>query len=112
GKNLYFFNGKKRGIVNFLNILKHAKLFIGPNSGATHMAAALGIDMIGVYAPIKSQSSLRWRAKGKSVVKTITPNVVCGESLKCAGLECPYYDCMAKIEEDRIIEIAKEILNK
>ncbi|MFG1494938.1 glycosyltransferase family 9 protein [Halobacteriovorax sp. GFR7] len=111
-QNIYYFNGKKRGIVNFLNILKHATLFIGPNSGATHMAAALGVALIGIYSPIKSHSSLRWKPKGETEIKTVTPNVVCGESDKCAGMDCPYYDCMAKIEEDRVIEIAKSILNK
>lgn len=110
--NIYYFNGKKRGIVNFLNILKHAKLFVGPNCGATHMAAALNVDLIGIYSPIKSESSLRWRPKGNASINTITPNVVCGEDTKCSGIECPYFDCMAKIEEDRIIEVAKSILNK
>lgn len=111
-KNIFYFNGKKRGIVNFLNILKHAKLFIGPSSGAIQMAAALEVALIAIFSPIKSQSSLRWGAKGKGFIKNITPNVVCGEPDSCLGIECPYYDCMAKLEEDRVIELAKTILNK
>lgn len=51
-------------------------------------------------------------AKGKGLIKNITPNVVCGEPDTCLGIECPYYDCMAKLEEDRVIELAKTILNK
>lgn len=111
-KNIFYFDGKKGGIVNFLNILKHAKLFIGPSSGAIQMAAALEVALIAIFSPIKSQSSLRWGAKGRGFIKNITPNVVCGEPETCLGIECPYYDCMAKLEEDRVIEIAKSVLNK
>ncbi len=109
-KNVYFFDGSKKGLLNYMNVIKEAKLFIGPSTGTTHIAASLEVPVVSIFSPIKAQSALRWGPKGKGQIFTVTPNVVCGETLKCAGQTCPYYECMSKIEVDDLLVHIKKIL--
>ncbi|MBL6990811.1 MAG: glycosyltransferase family 9 protein [Bacteriovoracaceae bacterium] len=104
----YFFNGALKGLRNYMCVLKKATLFVGPSTGNTHMASTLGVDVVGIYSPIKVQSALRWGPYNPNAkkVKVVVPDVVCGESFYCAGESCPYYECMPKIEvEDVILQI-------
>lgn len=41
-------------------LLKMAKLFIGNSTGPIHIAAAVGTFCIGLYSPVKVESSVRW----------------------------------------------------
>jgi heptosyltransferase-3 len=106
---IYYFNGQEDGLRHYLAVLSKAMVFIGPSTGNTHMAAALGIPVVGIFSPIKNQSALRFgpltlkNAKSKILV----PDVICGEVKKCALKECPYYECMGKIEVE---DVAKQIL--
>lgn len=110
-KNITFLNGAEKGILHYTQILKGAKLFIGPSTGTSHMANALGIAQIALFSPIRVQSSHRWGPYLRSEeVKVIVPDVVCGESIACAGSSCPYYECMAKIEVDEVFQAATQLL--
>lgn len=57
---LTYFDGSKKGLVHYLNILSQASLFIGPSTGTTHLANLLGIKQIALYSPLKVQSAKRW----------------------------------------------------
>lgn len=111
-KCVYFFDGSKKGLLNYMTILKDAKFFMGPSTGTTHIAATLGVPVVSIYSPIKAQSALRWGPKGSGEIHVIAPNVVCGETLSCAKEDCPYYECMSKIEVDEVLKNIKLILEK
>ena len=84
-------------------MLANASTFVGGSTGPTH--EALGIDLMTVYSPIRTQSAYRWRpvnAGGSQQI--ITPDVVCGEDRFCAGQSCPYYECMGKIEVKDVLD--------
>ncbi|OIQ17774.1 MAG: hypothetical protein BM556_10105 [Bacteriovorax sp. MedPE-SWde] len=110
--SVFLFNGAKKGLAHYLTILKTAKLFVGPSTGTTHLAATLNVPVLGIYSPIKAQSALRWAPRGEGQIEIVTPDVVCGESLKCAGDTCPYFECMSKIEVDDILKKIRPILEK
>ncbi|MDD0852384.1 glycosyltransferase family 9 protein [Halobacteriovorax sp. GB3] len=109
---VYFFDGSKRGLRHYMAVLSTAKLFLGPSTGTTHIANILGVKTVGIYSPIKVQSSMRWRPffNSRDSLRVVTPDVVCGEQFKCAGESCPYFECMAKIEVDDIIKQINELL--
>lgn len=112
-KRIYYFNEQKLGLRYFMAILNRASAFIGPSSGQTHIAAVLGIPVVSIYSPIKIQSSLRWGplAKNKEKVKVLVPDVICGEVKNCALRECPYYECMDKIEVEDVFKQALAIMD-
>jgi ADP-heptose:LPS heptosyltransferase len=106
-KQIYYFNGQKEGLRHYMSVLTKASVFVGPSTGTTHIAAVLGVPVISIYSPIKIQSSLRWGPlpKNKDKLKVLVPDVICGEVKKCALRDCPYYECMGKIEvEDVLIQ--------
>lgn len=109
-----FFNGAEKGLVFYKNFLASAKLFIGPSTGTTHIANAVGTPVVAIYSPIKVQSPMRWKPFNRSSDKlsVVVPDVVCGEQFSCAGESCPYYECMAKIEVIEVIEQAEKLLRQ
>ena len=109
---IYFFNGQIKGLRHLLCVLSKAKLFIGPSTGMTHAAAILGIPVVAIFSPIKSQSAQRWSplAPQPQKLRISVPDVICGEVLKCVERACPYYECMGKIEVDEIVKNATAVL--
>jgi heptosyltransferase-3 len=110
---IYYFNGIKHGLRHYMSILSQAALFIGPSTGTTHIASVLGVPVVGLYSPIKIQSALRWGPMSKNPEKTkiLVPDVICGEVKKCAERECPYYECMGKIEVEDVVKQAISIMD-
>ncbi len=111
-KRVYYFNGMKHGLRHYMAVLSQSSLFIGPSTGTTHIAAVLGVPVVGVYSPIKIQSALRWGPLSKNSDKTrlLVPDVICGEVKKCAERACPYYECMGKIEVEDVVKQAISIM--
>lgn len=111
-KRIYYFNGQKEGLRHYMSILSRASVFIGPSTGTTHIAAVLGVPVAAIYSPLKVQSSLRWGPlpKNKDKVKTLVPDVICGEIKKCALRDCPYYECMGKIEVEDVLKQAVSVM--
>lgn len=112
-KRIYLFNGVKLGLRHYMSVLSKASLFVGPSTGTTHIASVLGVPVVTLYSPIKVQSALRWGPLPKSPekMKVLVPDVICGETKKCAERECPYYECMGKIEVDDVLKQAIAIMD-
>ena len=111
-RNVLFFDGSIDGLESYMNILSKAKAFLGPSTGTTHLAAVLNIPLVGIYSPIKAQSSIRWSPIGEGHIDVVNPDVVCGEEIKCAKEACPYYPCMDKIEVEDIYNKLVRLLEK
>jgi ADP-heptose:LPS heptosyltransferase len=112
-KRIYYFNGQKYGLRNYMSVLQKASLFVGPSTGTTHIAAVLGVPVVSLYSPIKVQSVLRWGplSKNQEKLKSLVPDVICGEITTCALKACPYYECMGKIEVEDVINQAISIMD-
>ena len=109
---IYYFNGIKNGLRQYMSVLSQAALFVGPSTGTTHIASVLGVPVVGLYSPIKIQSALRWGpiSKNPDRTKILVPDVICGEIKKCAERACPYYECMGKIEVEDVVKQAIAIM--
>lgn len=109
---IYYFNGIKNGLRQYMSVLSQATLFVGPSTGTTHIASVLGVPVVGLYSPIKVQSALRWGpvSKNPDRTKILVPDVICGEIKKCAERACPYYECMGKIEVEDVVKQAIAIM--
>lgn len=85
------------------------RLFIGPSTGPTHVANAVGTKVISFYPPIQVQSVTRWQpylAEGK----IFSPQVECGQKYKCLGERCPYFYCMDLISPEEVFHEAMKYL--
>ena len=110
---VYYFDGSIKGLGHYMRILSLAAAFVGPSTGTLHIANTLNIKSVGIYSPIKVQSTLRWGPFDRDLSKTrlVIPDVVCGEQFKCSGASCPYYECMSKIEVQDIMNELISLLN-
>ncbi len=108
----FFYNGQKEGLRTTLSLFSHASLLVAPSTGPTHMANAIGTNVVAIFSPIKIQSTARWGPAYnlKNKVRAVVPDVICGEALKCAGESCNYFECMHKIEVEEIIQKSLELL--
>lgn len=110
-QELLFLNGQEIGLSTYAALLSRAKIFLGPSTGTTHLANLLNVPIVSIYSPIKAQSARRWGPFYRSEnVRPLVPEVVCGENYRCAQEECPYYECMEKIDVSKVLMQVNEIL--
>ncbi len=109
-----FVDGNKVGLDVVLRLIKKAKLYIGPSSTPIHFANALDTPILGIYSPIKNQSTMRWGPfyRDNKNVKIVVPEVVCGEFYECAKTKCPYYSCMSKIEVETVMNESLKLMGQ
>lgn len=111
-KRVYYLNKRDFGESIFIGLLSLGELCVGPRSGVAHLAALLGTPVICLYSPIKNQSSMRFKplSTKPDKVKVLVPDVICGEVESCALRECPYYECMGRIEVEDVYQQALKIM--
>lgn len=85
-------------------VLSHANLYLGHDSGITHLAAALSVPTIACFGPT---SSRRWAPLGCTVA------IVTGTTCNCPDwsmVECCREKVCLRISPERIIEVCRELL--
>lgn len=90
-------------------LLSRCVLYIGSSTGPTHLAAAVGIPVVALYSPLRSNAPVRWRPLGERV-RVLQPAVelVCP---RCLGACCAYYHCMERhLGVDAVARAARELL--
>lgn len=60
-------------LLNLVALIDKCKLFLGTSTGPTHLAGALGKDIIGIYPIKRTQAPLRWGVYGNPKVNYILP---------------------------------------
>jgi ADP-heptose:LPS heptosyltransferase len=55
-------------------VLKNSKAVVVPSTGVAHMAASLGVPVLGLYSPIRVQHPRRWAARGEGVKIFVSKN--------------------------------------
>jgi heptosyltransferase I len=81
---------------DWLNVLASARALVAPSTGTIHVAASLGIPVLGIYCPVKVQSPKRWAPRGART-HVIVPDVECPGHMKCLMESCARFDCMRDI---------------
>lgn len=109
---LIYFDGSEKGIVHYMKILSTANLFIGPSTGTTHMANLVGINQIGIYSPLKVQSSKRWGPlRQDNRVQIMEPVLEYSENEKSDD-DMRFKKAMSSLTVDQAIAYATDFLEK
>lgn len=98
----------KTSILELTALISKCKLFICPDSGPAHIAAAMKIPTISIFA-LKSDFPSRWSPFGTSyeIMRKVTE---CGR--KCIKETCPDFICMQQIKSSDILPLAEKLLYK
>ncbi len=86
-------------------LLKKAKLFIGTDSGPSHIASAMGIPSVILYSG--TNDSKQWAPLGKKIY-VIQKDVPCKG---CEKLKCANNICMDLITVDEVFDAAKTVVS-
>ncbi len=80
-------------------LLSRADVFLGNDSGVSHLAAATGVRTVALFGPSDAR---QWAPRGRKVI-------VLGRHLDCSPCQdatmkaCPHRDCLAELPPDEII---------
>ena len=90
-------------------ILSHCAVTICPDTGTGHLAAALGIPTVSIFA-LKCDLAARWRPFGE-IHRVVQPSAVsCGRS--CVKESCPRFECLLDVDPAAVLAAVREIARK
>jgi len=96
----------KLNLSQMKSLISLSELFISNSTGPLHIAAALGVHVIGFYPKILSCSVKRWGPyTQKSTI--FTPSINC---TNCSRKQCEELDCMNSIDIGKVFDEAKKVL--
>ncbi|MCW9065525.1 MAG: glycosyltransferase family 9 protein [Ignavibacteriaceae bacterium] len=87
-------------------LIKKASIFISNSTGPMHIAAALGVHVIGFFSKILACSQKRWGpyTEKKSIY---VPTIDCSN---CTRQQCEKLNCMNSIDVGKVFDETKQVL--
>jgi len=93
-------------LLTMAGLLAHADLFVGHDSGLTHLAAALHVPTLALFGPTESR---RWAPRGSHVT------VLTGEPCRCHGWDavqaCHDKPCL-RIQTEELVMVCERLLRQ
>jgi heptosyltransferase-2 len=99
-------------LVPFMGVIANCSALVSNDSGALHVAAAMGIPVVAIYGPTSEQFStpLTSREGAGDRVITISENVFCRP---CWLRDCPIdHRCMKRIAPERVYASLRQLLRQ
>jgi len=97
----------KYALPELMSLISLASIFIANSTGPIHIAAALGINVVGFYPKLKECSPERWGPYSNKA-KVFQPEIDCKD---CTREQCGKLNCMSSINSEKIISYIEKILN-
>ena len=119
----------KLSLAELSDTISHAKIFVGPDTGITHLAAATGTFVIALFGPTDPQRWAPWpkaynlpttpfRSKGIQSVNNVTllQSTRERDCIPCQGEGCDrnqqsHSECLDELDSHTVTEAIKRILN-
>lgn len=94
----------RTSLAEFIRLAAQCMLFLTNDSGAMHVAAALGVPTVAVFGPTNAQATAPLGTR----VRLVREPVECSP---CLLRECPIdHRCMTRVSADRVVAAALELL--
>jgi ADP-heptose:LPS heptosyltransferase len=91
---------KGLSLIQLASVMEGCRLFIGNDSGISHLAAALGIPTVAIFGPTDPKV---WSPRGKRVV-LVRREVPCSPCPPERFFQCQHFECLKGIEMEDVIE--------
>lgn len=89
-------------------LIRRCDLYLGNDSGVTHLASALGVETVALFGPT---DPLEWAPYGRRIT-VITQNVECSPCPTQVMKSCPHRQCLTALSPGRVLGKLEEILRK
>lgn len=97
----------KFDLPELMSLISLASVFVANSTGPIHIAAALGINVVGFYPKIRECSPERWGPYTEKA-KVYQPEIDCEN---CTREQCGRLNCMSSINSDKVVSYIENILN-
>jgi ADP-heptose:LPS heptosyltransferase len=85
---------KGLSLIGLASVIEGCRLFIGNDSGITHLAAALGVPTVAIFGPTDPK---RWAPRGKHVA-VVRGDLSCAPCSREKFLQCQEVECLNTVE--------------
>jgi len=86
-------------LIQLVQLYQTAGGYIGNDSGASHLAAFLGLPTLVIFGPA---DPVRWKPKG-SCVEIVRPSLLCLPCFETESANCPTPLCLDETRTDRVL---------
>ena len=93
------------GLNDLASFIRMLDCFVAPSTGPLHIASAVGTPAVGIYCPIRVCLPERWGPIGERDA-ALRPDVPVCE--RCEPERCEHYDCMDRLEPERVADAVRE----
>ncbi len=97
----------KRPTEEAAQFVKLCRVYVGNDSGFSHLAAALGVPTIAIFGP--TDPGL-WRPMGKNVM-VLEPDVNCAPCGRIGYQNCQDRSCLESIKMKTVVEAVERLIN-
>lgn len=88
-------------------VIKRCNLYVCPDSGPMHIAAAVKTPVVGIYG-LKEDFPKRWAPYDCPHAIIRLENIPCDK--KCIKAECPSFSCYEAIPDEMVVKAADELV--
>ena len=93
-------------LANVVALLSRCDLYLGNDSGITHLAAAIGIQTVALFGPTDPR---QWRPNGMRV-RVLTQNMECSPCFDSNKNVCPHRECLTLLSPVEVIKGLEEAM--
>ncbi len=96
------------GLAKVAALLKRCEIYLGNDSGVSHLAAALGVKTVVLFGP---SDPAQWAPRGRRVT-IITKNVECSPCNHSTMKACPHHKCLTELSPETIVKVLAQVLER
>ncbi|HSB05625.1 MAG TPA: glycosyltransferase family 9 protein [Thermodesulfobacteriota bacterium] len=87
-------------LIQLASVMEGCRLFIGNDSGVSHLAAALGIPTVAIFGPTDPEV---WSPKGRNSA-VVRREIPCSPCPQERPLQCQHFECLKGIEMGDVLD--------
>ena len=92
-------------LAQLATLLSQCDIYLGNDSGVTHLAAMLGVATVALFGPT---DPVRWEPRGERVA-VVTRSVECSPCIPPVMKACPHRKCLTALNPSDVIKVLQEI---
>jgi ADP-heptose:LPS heptosyltransferase len=95
----------KLSILEVAAVLEHCRVLVGLDTGTTHLAAAVGTPVVGLYGARNAPGQWEPMGEGHIVLRAAVPCEGCGAEI----CPVPGHPCMTGLRVDRVFDSVRRL---
>jgi ADP-heptose:LPS heptosyltransferase len=91
---------KGLSLIQLASVMEGCRLFVGNDSGISHLAAALGIPTLAIFGPTDPKV---WSPRGRNVM-VIRKEIHCSPCPQERFFQCQHFECLKGVRLEEVLE--------